>query len=392
MKLIDRFLEQRITKLLAHFPVVGILGSRQVGKTTLAQEIIRKNEKAFLYLDLERPNDLAKLSNAEFYLNSHQDKCIVLDEIQRKPELFALLRSLVDQKRIAGRFLILGSASPTIIKGASESLAGRIAYKELHGFNLLEITTKKDANTMIKHWVRGGYPNAYLQDDLEIRDLWHQNFIRTYTERDLPALGLRADAITMRNFLLMLANIHANLCQYETLSKSLSLTKPTIQKYINFFSESFIIRILPPYFMNIKKRLVKSPKIYFRDSGLLHSILGIQDFDELQGNPKLGASWEGYIIEQICQKLESKYECYFYRTHQGAEVDLVLTKGGKPKIAIELKYNDTPSVSRGFYNSIKDLQTDQNFVITPNSDDYHIAENIILTDLHTFLSKYVPQL
>lgn len=391
MKFIDRILQKDITELLEHFPVVGILGSRQTGKTTLAQEIIKTSDVDFLYLDLELPTDLAKLNNAEFYLRNNQDKCIVLDEVQRKPELFAVIRSLVDQNRISGRFLLLGSASPGIIKGASESLAGRIVYKELSGFNLVEVSNGHD-DMLVQHWVRGGYPNAFLQDKIHIRNIWHQNFLRTYTERDLPALGLRTEPTTMRNFLSMLAHLHGEQCKYDDLSKSLGLSVPTVKKYINFFSESFILRILPPYFRNIKKRLVKTPRVFFKDSGLLHNLLDLDNFDDLQGHPKLGKSWEGYVIEQICQLLDDRYEFFFYRTHHGAEVDLVLVKGGVPKVAIEVKYDNTPNIPRGFYQCIDDLQTSQNFVITATGDDYLASDHIRVCSLYHFLTVHLPKL
>ena len=391
MKLINRTLEHTITRLLEHFPVVGILGSRQVGKTTLAKEVIRKSERDFLYLDLERPGDIGKLNNAEFYLRQNENTCIVLDEVQRKPELFSLLRSLVDEKRKPGRFLLLGAASPGIVKDASESLAGRIAYKELRGLNLLEVSPETNGE-MIKHWIRGGYPNAFLEDERFIRKTWHRNFIRTYTERDLPALGLRTESTVMRNFLMMISHLHGEFGNYGNLSDSLGLSRPTVQKYINFFSESFIIRILPPYAINIKKRLVKSPRIYFNDTGLLHSLLDIDDFDALQGHPKLGKSWEGYVIEQIYQILEDHFEFYFYRTHHGAEIDLVLAKGGRPKVSIEIKYSGASSISKGFYVAIKDLGTENNFVITAGANDYQMTHGLRVCDLYTFLKKYTPKL
>ena len=285
-------------------------------------------------------------------------KCIIIDEVQRMPNLFSILRSLVDQDRRPGRFLLLGSASPTIIRGASETLAGRIAYIELHPFNLLEIVASNQSdNPLIKHWLRGGYPDAYLQDDDEIREIWFQNFIRTYIERDLPALGLRAEPTNLRNFLVMLAHSQGDLVNYQTLSKSLGMSIPTVKKYINFFSESFIIRILKPYAKNLKKRIVKSPRIYIKDSGLLHTLLGIHTFDDLQGHPKLGKSWEGYVIEQVCQVTEGKFDPYFYRTHQGSEIDLVLEKAGQPQISIEVKYDDKPKVAKGFHIAVDDLMS-----------------------------------
>ncbi|MEN0005856.1 MAG: DUF4143 domain-containing protein, partial [Bacteroidota bacterium] len=205
-----------------------------------------------------------------------------------------------------------------------------------------------------------------------------------------PVLGLKADPTVLRNFLVMLSHLHGEQCKYDILSRSLGLSVPTIKKYINFFAESFLIRILPPYFFNIKKRLVRSPRIYFKDSGLLHAMLGIETFVQLQGHPGLGKSWEGYVIDQICQLLDERYEFCFYKTHQGAEIDLVLIKGGKAQIAIEIKYHNSPKISKGFYISIQDLQTPLNFIITPNSDDYKAGPNIQVCSLHRFLTGYVP--
>lgn len=391
MKIIERFLKEDILELLDHFPIVGILGSRQAGKTTLAKNIIKNNPQGFLYLDLELPSDLEKLDQPEFYLDKNRDKCIVLDEVQRKPELFALLRSLVDQNRVPGRFVLLGSASPAIVKGVSESLAGRIINKELHGFNLLEISGNGDID-LVEHWVRGGYPSAYLNSNTKIRALWHQSFIQTYTERDLPALGLQADPTTMRRFLTMLAHIHGEPCKYDAIAESLTLSVPTVKKYINYFSESFIVRILPPWYMNIRKRLVRSHRIFFKDSGLLHALLNIDEFDDLHGHPKLGKSWEGYVIEQICQLIDDRYQAYFYRTHQGAEIDLVLVKGGSPQVSIEVKYGGNPSIPKGFYIATEDLGTQSNFVITMNGEDYLASEQIRTCNLYTFLTIYLPNL
>jgi predicted AAA+ superfamily ATPase len=384
--MIPRLGTNELIRILEYFPVLGITGPRQVGKTTLSRELAGHIEKKVIYLDMEDPMDLSKLSEPSLYFENNEDACIIIDEVQRLPGLFPILRSVIDKKRIPGRFILTGSASPELIRDTSESLAGRIAYKELTPFNYLEIS---DHNLSDLHWFRGGFPLSFLAPSDQISRTWINNFIQTYIERDLPLLGLQAAPTFLRNLWIMLAHIHGNVLNMELLSKSLEVTGPTIKKYIHFLSEAYLIRILHPYHINIKKRIVKSPKIYIRDTGILHQLLGISTYDKLEGNPMKGNSWEGYVIEQISLHAQNKYGMYFFKTHQGAECDLVLTIANKPVMAVEIKYTAAPRIGRSLRTSIEDLGTQQNFVICLCVEEYPIAENIIACSMDTFMKKHL---
>ena len=386
--MIPRLGTKELVETLEYFPVLGITGPRQVGKTTLSKKLAGEIEKEVIYLDMENPTDLSKLSEPALYLEKNEDSCIIIDEVQRVPELFPILRSLIDKKRIPARFILTGSASPELIRDSSESLAGRIAYKELTAFNYIEICNHK---LSALHWFRGGFPLAFLAPSDRVSSSWINNFIQTYIERDLPLLGLQAAPTFLRNLWLMLAHIHGNVINMELLSKSLEVTGPTIKKYIHFLSEAYLIRILPPFYINIKKRIVKSPKIYIRDTGILHQLLGISTYDMLEGNPMKGNSWEGYVIEQISLHVQNQYEMYFYRTHQGAECNLVLTIANKPEIAVEIKYTNAPRVGKGLRNSIDDLGTKKNFIICLSKEEFPIADNIIACCMSTFINKYLTK-
>ncbi len=386
--MIPRLGTKELIEILEYFPVLGITGPRQVGKTTLSKKLAGEIEKEVIYLDMENPTDLSKLSEPALYFKKNEDACIIIDEVQRVPELFPILRSMIDQKRIPARFILTGSASPELIRDSSESLAGRIAYKELTAFNYIEICNHKLSGL---HWFRGGFPLSFLAPSDRISISWINNFIQTYIERDLPLLGLRAAPTFLRNLWLMLAHIHGNVMNMELLSKSLEVTGPTIKKYIHFLSEAYLIRILPPFHINIKKRIVKSPKIYIRDTGILHQLLGITTYNMLEGNPMKGNSWEGYVIEQISLHVKNQYELYFYRTHQGAECDLVLTIANKPEIAVEIKYTSAPRVSKGLRTSIDDLGTKKNFIICLSEEEYPIAANIIACSIDTFINKHLAK-
>ncbi|RQW03484.1 MAG: ATP-binding protein, partial [Calditrichaeota bacterium] len=298
--MVNRILLEKIQKSMDFFPVVGIVGPRQCGKTTLVRQLMAESHQKFTYLDCEHPRDLAKLTDPVLFLESNQDKCVVLDEIQAKPGLFPVLRSLIDVQKKPGRYVILGSASPDLIRDSSESLAGRISYHELSPFNILEVHRRSE---LTNHWFRGGFPDAFLQEDDDLRSEWFYNFVKTYVERDLPMLGLGLSPSVISRFWRMLATIHGNLLNKSNLSKSLEISYPTISRYLDFLEEAFLITQLYPFSANLKKRLVKSPKIYLRDSGVLHHQLNIHNYDELFGHSILGVSWEGYIIEQIRQKL-----------------------------------------------------------------------------------------
>ncbi|RLD53748.1 MAG: ATPase [Bacteroidetes bacterium] len=377
-----------ISEALEFFPIVGIIGPRQVGKTTIAQEITKNINKESIYIDLENPRDLAKLQDPILYFEDNIDKCIILDEIQNTPHLFPILRSMVDMKREPSRFIILGSASPELIRGSSESLAGRIAYIELSPFNLTEVYKERIQDRL---WLRGGYPNAFLSPKAKFVEQWHYNYLKTYVERDLPNLGLSVDKNTLIKLFQMLSHIHADIINYSNLSKSLSLSVNTIKKYISFFESAFLVRLLQPFHTNIKKRLTKSPKLYIRDSGILHYLQNINEKEDLYGNPLIGNSWEGFVIEQIIEILPDKFQVYFYRTQNGAECDLVIAKSQKPIVSIEIKYSSSPKLGKGTFYSFKDLQTENNYVITPNSDDYLIKENVRVCSLYQFLTKYIPK-
>ena len=370
--MIIRELQASIQRSLNEFPITGIVGSRQVGKTTLAKAIREHIRKGAIYVDLELPSDRGKLRDPELYLRQFSGELVIIDEIQRMPELFPLLRALVDQDRKMGRFLILGSASPDLIKRASESLAGRIVYHELATLNLRETGSE----SLPKLWLRGGYPDSFLAGSDEQSFAWREAFIKTYLEMDIPQLGLQIPSLQLRRFWTMIAHSHGQLWNASKLADSLGISAPTIRRYLDILSETFITRQLPPYYANIKKRLVKSPKVYIRDSGLLHALLMIRSRDELQSHPALGSSWEGFVIEQIISTLPGNREFFFYRTSAGAELDLVFLDRKNKPIAVEVKYSLSPGISKGFRSAFADLACKQGFVVYPGEEAYPLAENI----------------
>lgn len=370
---VSRIAEAEILKLVSYFPVVAIVGPRQVGKTSLVEVIRSKLDKQSVYLDLENPDDLVKLNNPSLFLDPLADQTVILDEVQKAPDLFPVLRGIIDRNRKPGRFILLGSASPDLIRDTSESLAGRIAYHELKPLYWEEIKALTDYRT---HWLRGGFPLSLLAPSDEYARLWRMNFIKTYLERDLPLLGLKADPILTGRLWQMTAHLSGSLLNMENLSSSLGIHGTTVRKYLDFFESAYLIRRLQPYFANIKKRLVKTPKVYIRDTGILHQLLGIPSLFELAGNPMLGASWETYVIEQITAILPDWAELYFYRTHQGTEADLVIARGGKPELLVEIKYSTTPQLSKGFYIAKEDLKTQKQFVICPVDTGFPLSEEV----------------
>jgi uncharacterized protein len=382
--MIERNLTSDITKALTYFPVVGIIGPRQVGKTTLAKQLISTLSIPSIYLDLELDEDVARLGNAQAYLQSHQDKCVVIDEIQLMPRLFALLRALIDQNRVPARFIILGSASPTLIRHSSETLAGRIAYNELTPLSLKEIEPRGISQN--EHWFRGGFPNALLAPASDISAMWLRNFTNTFMEKDLRAMGYDISVQTMIKLYRMIAHIHGQLLNMSGLAASLGVTQPTVNKYLNLLEGGFLIHRLQPYFVNLGKRLVKTPKIYFRDTGILHQLAGISNFEGLQGNVLLGASWEGYVIEQIRRVVGDAWQFYFYRTQTGAETDVVLISPAGKMTCIEIKYSVAPSLSKGFYQSMEDLKPHFQYVIIPSGTPYFLNEQLKVCSLSDFLN------
>ncbi len=385
--MIARNASKQILKDLQFFPVAGIIGPRQSGKTTLAKMLEPELQRPALYIDLELDSDLRKLDDAETYLQFHADKCVIIDEIQRMPSLFPLLRALIDKDRQPGRFIVLGSASPELIKASSETLAGRIAYTELTPFSLLEIDSPLE---MRKHWLRGGFPDAFLAPEEEFTWRWLESFIRTFIERDLRELGHDISPPLLYRLLTMISHLHGKLLNASDLSRSLAVSQPTVRRYLDLLEGGFLIQRLMPYSVNVGKRLVKSPKLYIRDSGLLHQLSNIRTLEGLLGHLIVGASWEGYVIEQIKRVAGTRLEFFFYRTHAGAEADLVLIGHNGKKICIEIKSSNAPSVSKGFYQSIEDIKPDLRYVIIPVGESYPKAENIMVCNLPEFLSGELP--
>jgi predicted AAA+ superfamily ATPase len=370
--MLERALQADLEASLRKFPVVGIVGSRQTGKTTLAKTVRQTVAEKSVYLDLELPSDLHKLQSPELYLRQFSDRLVIIDEIQRMPELFPLLRALVDQKRSAGRFLILGSASPEMIKHASESLAGRIVYHELSPFTLVETGLKRAEQL----WLRGGYPSSFLSNSDEGSFAWRESFIRTYLEMDLPQLGIRVPAPQIRRFWTMLAHLHGQLWNASRIAGSLGITAPTVKHYLDILEETFVVRVLAPWHTNAKKRLVKSPKVFIRDAGLLHALLRVPTVEDLQSHPTVGSSWEGFVIEQIVGMIPREWQAHYYRTGAGAEIDLLLHDRRGRSIAVEVKLSATPQPAKGFWAAMNDLSCRKGFVVYPGKERYPLAENV----------------
>ncbi|HTN00181.1 MAG TPA: ATP-binding protein [Pedobacter sp.] len=380
--MISRNLQSILLEKLKKTPAIAILGPRQVGKTTLAKQL-KSDKQENLYLDMENPNDQNKLQDAFSYLTLHKDSRIIIDEIQLMPQLFAILRPLIDENRIAGRFILLGSASPILVKGVSESLAGRIAYTELTPIGITELDISSNYKN---NWFRGGFPEALLATNNEDAIEWLNDFIRSYVERDLATLfGVTLSPVTLRNFWSMLAHSNGNLLNAEVFARSLGVSATTVMKYLDFLEGAYMVRRLQPWFINAKKRLVKSPKTYIRDTGILHRLLNIASFDALFGHPGVGASWEGYVVEQIFQAKPNHLDLFFYRTQAGAECDLLLVQGITPIACIEIKLSNSPVVSRGFVNCIQDLAPKYSFIITPESDTYLVGNEITIISLVNFI-------
>ena len=374
---------------LSYFPVIGIIGPRQVGKTTLSKMIQTNLSKPYIYLDLELDSDLRKMENAEAYLRLHLDKCVIIDEIQRLPRLFSLIRALVDLQKEPARFILLGSASPGLIREASETLAGRIAYSELTPFGFMEIKHQFDMNT---HWLKGGFPDALLAPTNALTWRWLESFAQTFIERDLRELGHEISPPFLKKLLSMLGYLHGELLNVADLSRSLVISQPTVRRYLDLLEGGFIIHRLQPYLKYIGKRLVKSPKIYIRETGLLHKLSNIVDLEQLYGHSAIGASWEGYVIEEIKKTVDTNWEFYFYRTHTGAEIDLILITPRGKMICIEIKYSNSPSISKGFYKSVEDLKPDYQFVIVPETESYPKSDEVWVHSLSFFLENVLLDL
>jgi uncharacterized protein len=379
---VPRQLAQQIKNSIKNYPVTALLGPRQCGKSTLAKEFLSKIKKS-IYLDLEKPSDRRKLENPELYFSTQTTKIICLDEIQLQPDLFPVLRSVVDEQNRNGQFLILGSASRDLIKQGSESLAGRIDLLELTPLLLNEI--QNDKINYLKLWNRGGFPRSLLARSQSDSYRWRQNFIQTFLERDIPQLGFNIPAKTLSRLWRMLAHNQGQLLNQSQLGNSMACSHTTIRSYIDLLEQTFVIRVLPPFESNLKKRLVKSPKIYLRDSGLLHALLEIENQEQLIGHPIIGASWEGFCIEQILSSTVG-WRASHYRTSSQNEVDLVLQKG-KKTIVVEFKISKSPKLSKGFWQIIKDIQPNESWVICPVDESYPIEKNVFVGDVTSLIKR-----
>lgn len=379
----NRIVEPEILALISNTPVVALLGPRQAGKTTLVRKIQEKFSNPSIYLDLESNADLIRLQDPELYLQERNDFTIIIDEIQRMPSLFPLMRSLIDKKRTSGRFFLLGSASPDLLKNSSETLAGRISYLELHPLQYNEIQPEIPYQV---HWLRGGFPDMLLATSDKSSNRKMSDFVSTYIERDLPLLGLPANPSNIKLLMNMLVSVHGNLINVTQLANSLKMNSTTVQTYVGYLENAFLVRRLQPWFVNVSKRLIKTPKIYIRDSGMLHALAGITTLEDLAGNIILGNSWEGYVIQQIIAALAFDVQYYFYRTQDGAEIDLVLVKGTTVKVAIEIKYSNSPVLSRGNTVAQQDLGNPLLLVVTPSAEDFTIRENTLVCSIATVWS------
>ncbi|WP_340113197.1 ATP-binding protein [Maribellus mangrovi] len=384
---INRKIEEEALKLLTFFPVIGIIGPRQAGKTTLVKELMKLIPKETIYLDLESSEDYTLLNEAELYLKEQSDNCVIIDEIQRMPALFPLLRSLIDRDRNPGRFIILGSASPELIRDSSESLAGRISYLELMPFSLTELPQEIPMN---KHWILGGFPEALLSGNIFFANKWHESFVKTYIERDLPNLGFQSDPIRVERIIRIIASLHGQILNYSTIANAVNYSVFNVRRIINILEHAFMLVSLPPYFVNTKKRLVKSSKIYIRDSGILHYILKINDYKQLVSHAALGMSWEGYVIEQIRNNISTQIRLSFYRTQDQSEIDLIFEKGIEVVATAEIKYTATPKLSKGNTLAIQTIGCKNNFIITPDSRNYLLREDVRVCSLKCFLENYLP--
>lgn len=369
---------KKIQQYFRNHPVVAILGPRQCGKTTLARMHSDTPLAHENYFDLDNPLDLARLSQPMLALNPLQG-LIIIDEVQNSPDLFSILRVIVDQigdyTTNKKQFLILGSASRELLRQSSETLAGRIAYIELPPFSFEETGNMNDL------WLRGGFPKSYLAQTLSDSVQWREFYITTFLEQDIPRLGINIPPQTLRRFWSMIAHYHANILNTSELARAFGVSDTTIRRYLDILTGTFMIRQLQPWFVNISKRQVKAPKIYFRDSGLFHSLIQTQDLASLQKHPKVGASWEGFALEEIIRGLDAKqHEVFFWATHSGAELDLLIIRQNK-KYGFEFKYSDAPTMSKSLITSLEDLELDQLFIIYPGEKEYKLHEKIIVTSL-----------
>jgi hypothetical protein len=365
-----------IRRALRRSRVVALLGPRQCGKTTLAREFVAPDSPN--YFDLEDPQSLARLSEPNLALRPLK-KLVVIDEIQRRPDLFPLLRVLADRSPLPARFLILGSASEDLLRQSSETLAGRLETVPLEGFRLADL----GAAAQDRHWLRGGFPLAYTPRREADSVNWRRQFLQIFLERDLPQLGIEIPAIALRRFWNMVAHYHGQLWNAAELARALAVSQPTVRRYLDLMTGVFMVRQLPPWFENLRKRQVKSAKVYIRDSGLLHSLLGIANRRDLEGHPKVGASWEGYAVEEVLKSFQAD-EAYYWATYNGAELDLLLFKNGR-RIGVECKRADAPTLTPSMRTALADLRLDHLYVLYPGDKTYALGKNVEVVPLAEFV-------
>ena len=371
--MIPREVADEIRRRLAFYPGVVLLGPRQVGKTTLARAIAA-DAPGSLVLDLERLADRAQLAQPELFLASRRSQLVVLDEVQFAPEIFASLRPEIDADRRPGRFLLLGSASGHLLRQQTESLAGRVSYLELGPLAASEVPA--DAVSLQRLWLRGGFPVSYLAPSDVLSYAWRQDFVQTFLQRDLPAFGVGVAAVTLQRFWRMLAHLHGQLFNASQLGQSLGgASHTTAARYLDVLTDTMMVRRLEPHFVNLGKRLVKSPKIYVRDSGIVHALLGVASIEDLQSHPVAGPSWEGFCVEQIHAHLPAGASVGFYRTSAGTELDVLVT-AGKRRVGFEIKFSQAPKPTRGFWQALEDLETTRAYVVAPVERRYPLAKNV----------------
>lgn len=385
--MIERWIKNKLINSMGRSAAVALLGARQVGKTTLSKSIAQ--DLNILYLDLESPRDRAKLQDPEVFLEENSDKLIILDEIQRVPEFFMVLRGVIDNNRQKGRrtsqFLLLGSASKDLLRQSAESLAGRISYLEMSGINLLEIDNGRQ--NIRNLWLRGGFPESYLSPNHEIAMEWLEDIIQTIIERDVPQMGFTSSSETLRRLWTMLAHLQGETINASKLAANLEVRRSSINEYIDILSGLILVRRLNPWHSNIKKRMVKSPRYYIRDSGILHRLLGILDHDTLLSHPILGKSWEGFVIENIHSVLPRLAETYYYRTAAGAEIDLIIKMPNQDIWAIEIKYGHAPVIGKHFKQTCHDVGATAQFVVYGGDDEFPVGDGVRVISLNRIMEK-----
>lgn len=386
--MIERRIARTLEKALSRSASVALIGPRQVGKTTIAINIAESNNG--LYLDLERSRDLQRIQDIHAFHPENRDRLIIMDEVQRLPDIFREIRGIIDQERRRGhrfgQFLFLGSASMDLLQQSGESLAGRITYLELCGIDMLEFDALS-SEKVNQLWLRGGFPESLLAATDEDSMTWRNDFIRTYLERDIPLLGPRIPAETLERFWTMLAHNQSGIFNASVLARSLDVSSVTVGRYLDLMVDLLLVRRLQPWTANIGKRLVKSPKVYIRDSGVTHALLNIQSYNDLLGHPVFGGSWEGFVIENVLSVAPVNARAYYYRTSNGQEIDLLLEFSGQEKWAIEIKRSTVPVLSKGFYRACEDIRPDKKFVVYNGQDQFPMQDDVVATPLSNLMRE-----